>query len=826
MIEEPPSDSNLLLSNQINNNISNNNQNIHQNVINMNINNIGNNHKQPSKEILQDNIIHFNSSKLINNPQIAQPIPLGFTLTPFKNVENIPILQRPPLKCSNCKCILNLHSKLDTKTGIWKCNLCSHENNSSDEESISFYPELCHDAVEYIDPTQQFSLITSVNVEEQKKTYFFLIDLNLEKIQLKVIKESIISTIKNHMELKSKKGDTNNKIEENKSERMALITFSNIISIYQFNKISSLTAISVSGVKGLSMEEREFINRNKNNFFLPFDCSSIAKIEKFFDILYDQAKEPPNFKDQNVPLRTQRQMLSQYKEFQRISQRALGSALDISLYLSGAKYESNDPILNEQVPPIGGRIFVLTNGAPNLGEGSVADLIESIEKNGFPNVVTTSSYDRSSQFYTDRAYIAAKNNFAIDLYLQGFVNFCVPVLQNAVLSNGGTLITLPDYNTLSLTKSFTLSLQNGEKRSSSISIYTSHGILVNHIIGPILSEKKQENSSEKYWVGCSDESCSFSVYYNVVEPILSSEIFFQFKISYVNSENQRIFRVVTKKIEIVGNNNLFYNSINGNVTSVLLAKKAIVLFRKERNSASAKSFLDKSLINIVKCLGVFEFANFTLPQLCSNLPKLIYLVKRGPMLGGILQHSDDIDFHCGVFLKSNFEDSMRMIDPALLKINERNVIEKEGILIESLQNDQFSIYKVPFETLSLRSNWILGLDHHLHVFVWRGCESNKKETEEAYQYLLSILLKQIENRFPIPQVSFFEEGDSMARFMSCRLTPNHKDVLQDQIKSFPKFELMNEEERKKILSKFPQTDEPSCYQYIKSISLQITQNNK
>jgi hypothetical protein len=177
--DQPPMDNQI--DNIQNNNIQTNNINIDKNE-DININNNNNIINNPKKEEIEDRFVDFNSQKLINNPITSSPIPLGMILTPFKEIENIPLLHRAPLKCTNCKGILNLYCKLDINSGKWKCNICSNENNSSNyssEDSISFYPELCFQVVEYIDPTQQFSLLNSVNVEEQKKTFFFLIDTNL-----------------------------------------------------------------------------------------------------------------------------------------------------------------------------------------------------------------------------------------------------------------------------------------------------------------------------------------------------------------------------------------------------------------------------------------------------------------------------------------------------------------------------------------------------------------------------------------------------------------------------------------------------------------------
>ena len=49
---------------------------------------------------------------------------------------------------------------------------------------------------------------------------------------------------------------------------------------------------------------------------------------------------------------------------------------------------------------------------------------------------------------------------------------------------------------------------------------------------------------------------------------------------------------------------------------------------------------------------------------CAFLRSL-YLLRRGPMLAPILQHADDIDYVRCLFLNSNLEDSLRLINPPL-----------------------------------------------------------------------------------------------------------------------------------------------------------------
>lgn len=53
----------------------------------------------------------------------------------------------------------------------------------------------------------------------------------------------------------------------------------------------------------------------------------------------------------------------------------------------------------------------------------------------------------------------------------------------------------------------------------------------------------------------------------------------------------------------------------------------------------------------------------------------LFSTRRGPLLGPILQHKDDIDQVRCLFLNANFDDSLRMVDPKMFEIQTGEWIE-------------------------------------------------------------------------------------------------------------------------------------------------------
>lgn len=49
---------------------------------------------------------------------------MGVHYTPYKDLENIAVVQYNPIKCL-CGAILNPHVQVDFKSKVWFCNFCN-----------------------------------------------------------------------------------------------------------------------------------------------------------------------------------------------------------------------------------------------------------------------------------------------------------------------------------------------------------------------------------------------------------------------------------------------------------------------------------------------------------------------------------------------------------------------------------------------------------------------------------------------------------------------------------------------------------------------------
>lgn len=188
----------------------------------------------------------------------------------------------------------------------------------------------------------------------------------------------------------------------------------------------------------------------------------------------------------------------------------------------------------------------------------------------------------------------------------------------------------------------------------------------------------------------------------------------------------------------------------------------------------------------------------------------MFSLRRGPLLGPLFQHIDDIFYARKMFLEGNLEESFRLLEPTLLMIS---ATEQEDSPID--------LQIVPSEDLAMQSNKILILDQQSELFVWTGGLVPRLFSNLTLERMKDSCQSETQNRsqfrFPQPSVLQFKEGSSMARWLQCRLVPSHKDSPDSQISSFPQLEELSDEARRKLISKFHKTDDLSFWQWYNSL---------
>ena len=219
---------------------------------------------------------------------------------------------------------------------------------------------------------------------------------------------------------------------------------------------------------------------------------------------------------------------------------------------------------------------------------------------------------------------------------------------------------------------------------------------------------------------------------------------------------------------------------------------------------------------------------YTFPEALARLPRLLYSLRQGPLLGechqvshqscpciyevmahksftlpinALRQSIDDVFCLRSIFLRTAVEDSIALMSPVLL----------------SARGDFCSFRPVIAETLALWSDAIIVNDVYDRIFVWQGHKVAGIDSTE-HEPLLEQIRLLTSQRYPTPTVLHCKEGSSMARFVISRLCPSHHDTPEEQLSSFPALNHLSLEERSALSQKFTRTDSPSFKTWLRRVT--------
>jgi len=229
-----------------------------------------------------------------------------------------------------------------------------------------------------------------------------------------------------------------------------------------------------------------------------------------------------------------------------------------------------------------------------------------------------------------------------------------------------------------------------------------------------------------------------------------------------------------------------------------LVKRSILLARGTSSISNAYNYLDNSLLRILTfCADLQKNKQDFLPPNLVQLPKKVFLLRRGPMLGLLLQHPDDIDFVRCLFLASDLDDAKLLMQPTI------HIIQPDTGLTEA-----------PNEDIILQNRNVIILDHFTDVFIWSGKDVVGAQYNSLREQCLRFITPKLQSRFPQPQIMQFNEGSSMARWLQCRLIPSHKDNINDQTAAYPEIANISKEKYSELMAKFHHTDDLSYTEYV------------
>eukprot|EP01094_Clydonella_sp_ATCC50884_P010615 TRINITY_DN2034_c0_g2_i1.p1 TRINITY_DN2034_c0_g2~~TRINITY_DN2034_c0_g2_i1.p1 ORF type:complete len:888 (+),score=157.62 TRINITY_DN2034_c0_g2_i1:125-2665(+) len=721
-------------------------------------------------------------------------LPLGFLLTPIApsdapsaedtNGSTHEYLRRSPVSCPSCGACVGSYTYVDMRSGEWQCLFCgSHATSAhfaaaplppsafqgdatapspatpqplgAEQHQMlrAHYPELQFEVVDYIDPTKQPSVVRN----HLSGRVVFLVDCTLPLPALQNVCGGIEDAVKTLSEFTC----------------VGLVSVSNVVSFFELG-LSENTATSCqvfSGSRLGTLDEMRTFALHQSRFLVPLKhCrGSLSKA-----LAYLLSRAPPALKGRRAVATPQL--------------RAFGTAVDYSLHLM------ND---GDSQSASGGHVVSFLHGAPSFGPGAV-----QIDSSGADELVI----EQANAFYRERASIAQKAGICMDIFCIGARQFAVKTLNCLVLANAGILLLLREYEDSQLGPNLCTGLHRRVGVDGEFDIRSSPAVTITHVIGPATPSKSAYDNCHTCLMSGVQHRFTFAIYFDISEDVVDDYVHFQICSSFTNLRNERIMRVINARLP-AKKKNAFIDSVNADVTSVLMAKKLVLDARKidPEDIIQVHDDLDHKVQSIVqKCktantAELWDGFGGGLPRSLSMIPYMMYLLRRGSLLGPILQHQDDIDPVRCLFLQRDLFTCHRLIRPILYLATESSFVE------------------VPLQTLALHSSSVLLMDHVTDIFVWRGRDTTEQQHGHLVAKALDYARVLAEGRFPQPYVMSFKEGESMERWLRCRLIPSHKDEPEQQMQAFPLLRELGEADRRQLLAKFHHTDDMSYAQFWEQI---------
>lgn len=422
-------------------------------------------------------------------------------------------------------------------------------------------------------------------------------------------------------------------------------------------------------------------------------------------------------------------------------------------------------------------VVVLTTGPPDYGPGSVTPA---------PGEEPAERERAARAFYEGLGASAAARACTVSVFCAGMRSFAVPLMRAVAAPTGGSVVVHKRFDS-TFAHDLWLLLFRACGSGGTLEVRAPASVAVSRVIGGVTSLERRPPAATAMALAAVHPDEAVSVYFRLADDVPEDYVHVQFALTYTDLQQGRVTRVVSRRVRTTGSAAAYAQSVDVRVAAVLMLKRSVLMASKpDIPAAAVLRDLDEQLRQVARRHGP------DLPPHLARLPSVVYHARRGPLLGPILQHADDMDAVRSLFLGSGLEDSLRMAAPRLLSFDRAGQFEE-----------------LPPETLALQSGRVLMLDHHTHVFVWSGRAVTGPEFDVYRDACRDRAAEESRLRVPCPEVLFFAEGESAARWLECRLNPSHRDPEAEQLRGFPQLLGLGADELAALRAKFLPTDDAS-----------------
>ncbi|KVH88088.1 Gelsolin domain-containing protein [Cynara cardunculus var. scolymus] len=658
-------------------------------------------------------------------------IPVSAIYTPLKPLPNTtPLLPYTPLRCRNCRSILNPFSIVDFSTKIWICSFCLHRNHfphhyqsiTEDNLPAELFPQ--YTTIEYeLQNEKPTSLITS-------QVFLFVVDTCIIEEEIGFLRSGLSRAI--------------GEIPGN--SLVGLITFGRYVCVHELGFFGKMPKVYVfNGSKEISkdqvLEQIGFflkkarssmtgvpgtrdghLQDNVSRFLLPAAECEFA-LNSVLDELQKDSWPVPG--DQRAP-------------------RCTGTALTVAAHLLGAC-----------VPGSGARIMAFLGGPSTEGPGCIVSksLTEPIRSHKDLDKDAAPFFHKAVKLYEGLSKQLVHQGHVLDVFACALDQVGVAELKIAVERTGGLVVLAESFGHSVFKDSLLCVFQSGDNElglssNGMFEITCSKDVKVQGVIGPCASlEKKGPLCSDTAigqggttaWKMCGlDKSTSLCLIFDISK----KEILDIICSSYQSSSGQMRLRATTlsRRWDLTA-------GFDQEAAAVVMARQ--VSFKMETEAEfDPIRWLDKSLIHLCSRFGDYQKDNpssFVLSPRLSIIPQFIFNLRRSQFVQVFNNSPDETAYFRMVMNRENVANSVVMIQPSLISYTFNSGGEPALLDVASIAPDRI---------LLLDSYFTVVVFHGSTIAQWRKAGYQNEPEHEAFAQLLQAPLHDAEaivkERFPVP----------------------------------------------------------------------------
>eukprot|EP00258_Populus_trichocarpa_P035756 XP_024451775.1 protein transport protein SEC23 isoform X4 [Populus trichocarpa] len=724
-------------------------------------------------------------------------VPVSVIYTPIKPFPNMPVLPYSPLRCRNCRSVLNPFCTVDFFAKLWICPFCFQRN-----QFPPHYTAISDDNL----PAELFSQYTTIEYEEPQMIsssspspmiFMFVVDTCMIKEEMAFLKSALSQAI----EL----------LPDN--SLVGLITFGTLVHVHELGFGETPKTFVFKGSKDVSKDQLLeqmgfFLKKPKpptsviagakdglssdsiSRFLLPASQCEFTLNSVLEELQKDPWPVPPH---------------------QRAS-RCTGTALSVAACLLGAC-----------VPDSGARIMAFIGGPSTEGLGSIVskNLSEPIRSHKDIDKDSANHYHKAVKFYERLAKQLVHQGHVLNLFACALDQVGVAELKVAIERTGGLVVLAESFGHLVFKDSLRRVLQLGDydlglSSNGIFEVNCSKDIRVQGIIGPCASlEKKgplcsdtvvgQGNTSA--WKMCGlDKATTLCLIFEIakkdstdttVQPS-SYQFYFQLLTYYQHSGGQMRLRVTTLSRRWVAGLGSAQDLIAGfDQEAAAVAMARLVSFKME-NEVTIKSsmvfgiltilplrclmipvkkvefdpirWLDKALIHLCARFGDYQkgsSSSFSLSSRLSIFPQFMFHLRRSQFVQVFNNSPDETAYFRVILNRENVANSVVMIQPSLISYSFHSGPEPALLDVAAIAADRI---------LLLDSYFTIVIFDGATIAQWRKAGYHNQPEHQAFAQLLQAPRDDtdeiIKERFPVPRLVICDQHGSQARFLLAKLNPS------------------------------------------------------